>query len=603
MSMLSHYPYAIFPNPEALPQLPPALEQDGQNLLERIRARASEEDMALFLARPDFMYVLSLSEFVGKTIAQYPHECAEIIRAGALDSPYFTLDATNVINERIVANLPDPELKKRLRILRRTYMVPIAWRDLTGRSDIEEVFVSLSNLAEAIVERTVTIVRQSLQPVFGNAMTHSGEEMPLLILGMGKLGGGELNFSSDIDLMCCYPYDGTTVGGSRAVSHQEYFAKVVQRLSNLLAETTVDGFCYRIDLRLRPFGDAGPLVSSFDALSVYYETQGRTWERYALVKAKLLGDFHKWGPFGDELIELLRPFVYRRYLDYGAIESLRKLKHMIEAEVRRRNLGDNFKLGYGGIREVEFIAQVFELMRGGRIPELMERSLRKTLVYISKLQLLPEDICKRLDQCYIYLRRLENITQMMADKQTQNLPATDKDRLRLAIGMNKASFADLEQELTTIREQVHQEFVSVMRDDASKDDDISAENVELWEAYLSPEELEFVLIPMMSFPGVGGAPAANSTDSTAAATSAAVASTTKAGSSAASATVTATSSDDAHTTAVKTSATNTTVAKTTADNTTAASFSAISTASASVASASAAKPDGASAGAVSEDGI
>lgn len=502
MPVMPDYPYDIFPDPEHLPELPAELLTDGNNYLERLKQRARPEDLEVFLGRPDLLYVLSMSEFVAKTMIQYPSECAALIREGALDSPFFSLDATDVIEKQICVGLSDIELKKRLRVLRRTRMMPIAWRDLTGRADIEEVFVALSNLAEGIVVQTVDVVRQGLQAVFGNAFDHDGMEMPLLILGMGKLGGGELNFSSDIDLMCCYPYDGTTTGGSRSISHQEYFTKVVQRLSNLLSETTADSFCYRIDLRLRPFGDAGPMVSSFDALSVYYETQGRTWERYALVKAKLIGDHHRWGPYGDELIELLRPFVYRRYLDYGAIESLRKLKHMIEAEVRRRNLVENFKLGSGGIREIEFIAQVFELMRGGRIQELVERSLRKTLRNIAKLQLLPEDVCTHLDECYIYLRRLENITQMLADKQTQSLPNTEKDRLRVTIGMGKKSFEELTTELVKVRELVHQEFVSIMRDDNSSQNDNSTDNVELWESTLSAEELEKVLIPMMVEPGV-----------------------------------------------------------------------------------------------------
>lgn len=497
MQVMPNYPYAIFPDPDNLPQLPEALLQDGQNFYARLQQRASPEDMAVFDQQKDLLYVLSLSDFVAKALIQYPHECADLIRMGALESSTYSLDITDEINAAIEFCLTDNELKKRLRILRRVHMVPIAWRDLTGKADIEEIFVALSNLAEGIVCRTIDVVRAALEPVFGQAYDKQHRVMPLLILGMGKLGGCELNFSSDIDLICCYPYDGQTEGGSRSITFQEYFTKVVQRFSNLLAETTADSFCYRIDLRLRPFGDAGPLVSSFDALAVYYETQGRTWERYALVKARLLGDHHLWYGYGEELIEMLRPFVYRRYLDYGAIESLRKLKHMIEAEVRRRNLGDNFKLGSGGIREIEFIAQVFELMRGGRMQELVERSLRKTLRNISKLQLLPDEVCKSLDICYIYLRRLENITQMLADKQTQNLPVTEKDRMRVALGMNKASFEELTEELEKIRTKVHQEFVAVMRDDDSAQDEMSTENVELWESSLSADELASILAPLL----------------------------------------------------------------------------------------------------------
>lgn len=497
MSVMPDYPYAIFPDPKNLPSLPPELLAEGQNFYERLAQRASIEDMEIFAQQKDLLYILALSDFIAKTLIQYPHECAQLIREGALESPYYALDLRPQIEQSLQPNMSDLELKKALRILRRVHMMIIAWRDLTGRADIEEVFVSLSNLAEGIVCRTIDLVRDSMTAAYGQAYDHQGQVMPLLILGMGKLGGGELNFSSDIDLICCYPYDGQTKGGARSITFQEYFTKVVQRFSNLLAEITADSFCYRIDLRLRPFGDSGPLVSSFDSLAVYYETQGRTWERYALVKAKLLGDHHIWGAYGDELIEMLRPFVYRRYLDYGAIESLRKLKHMIEAEVRRRNLGDNFKLGEGGIREIEFVAQVFELMRGGRMPELVERSLRKTLRNINHLQLLPDAVCQNLDECYVYLRRLENITQMLSDKQTQTLPNSEIDRTRVALGMNKASFADLMIELEQIRAKVHREFVAVMRDDASAQDEMSTENIELWESSYSVDELASLLIPLL----------------------------------------------------------------------------------------------------------
>lgn len=489
--------FDITPNPSALRTLSPELYDDASAYYERLKMRADADDMAVFESIDYLHYVLGMSDFIAKTLIQYPHECAAIIREGALDSEIYSLDPSDAVDSVIVTGLSDVELKKRLRVLRRTRMVPIAIRDLTGRSDIEETFVALSNLAEVIVIKTIKVVREAMARSFGEAYDEKGQVMPLLILGMGKLGGGELNFSSDIDLVCCYPYDGMTQGGARSISHQEYFSKIVQKLSNLLSDVTVDTFCYRIDLRLRPFGDAGPLVSSFDALSVYYETQGRTWERYALVKAKLLGDFRQWGSYGDELIELLRPFVYRRYLDYGAIESLRKLKHMIEAEVRRRQLNDNFKLGAGGIREIEFIAQVFELMRGGRIPELAERSLRKTLKFLGKLQLLPEDVCAMLDDYYIYLRRLENIIQEIGDQQTQTLPVKDKDRMRVTIAMNKNSWYELVTELNMIMERVHDEFVRVIRDDESENKEEASQNLELWESNLSVDEMEQTLLPLL----------------------------------------------------------------------------------------------------------
>ncbi len=488
----------IKPDPQSLAELPEALASEAQIYRERL-AKSSGEHFAVFKKRDDLTYVLGMSDFIAKTLIQYPQECAELIASGYLESKDLLVNSKDAVLQTITPGLSDAELKKKLRILRRTYHAMIAWRDLTGRSGIEEIFASLSNLAEEIVLRTVQVVRENLRANFGDALDEDGNPMPLLVLGMGKLGGGELNFSSDIDLICTYPYDGQTTGASRSLSFQEYFTKVVQLLCNLLSDVTADSFCYRIDLRLRPFGDAGPLVSSFDALQIYYETQGRTWERYALVKAKLLGDYKYFGEYGSELIEMLRPFVYRRYLDFGAIESLRKLKHMIEAEVRRRKLTDNFKLGSGGIREIEFIVQVFELMRGGRIAELQERNLRRTLTHLEHFNLLPPDVCAMLDANYVYLRRLENVLQELADQQTQTLPEDPKDQKRLCAAMNCSSYEELLKDVTAVMAEVHDEFRKIIHDDEEKKDE-KREGIELWESTLTPEEMVISLEPLMKEP-------------------------------------------------------------------------------------------------------
>lgn len=495
------FEYDIWPVPGQLRPLGPEIEKDGQTFLERLEKACAPEALEVIKGRDDLLYILSISDFIAKTMIQYPAQSAELIGAGAVDSAEFSLDPREAVESFIAEGLPDPELKKRLRILRRTRMVPIAWRDLTGRAEIEEVFTALTSLAECIVLRTLKVVRSSMARVFGDALDRDGRPMPLLILGMGKLGGGELNFSSDIDLIFAYPYDGQTQGGQRSITHQEFFTRVVQKLSNLLSENNADGFCYRIDLRLRPFGDAGPLVSCFDALAIYYETQGRTWERYALVKARILGNGEEWGGYGEELMELLRPFVYRRYLDFGAIESLRKLKLMIAAEVRRRRLIGNFKLGRGGIREVEFISQVFALMRGGRIPELAERSLRKSFVNLAKLELLPKEICTRLDHCYVYLRRLENVIQEFSDVQTQNLPEDEKQQRKLACAMNKDNYQELVEELSGVMETVHDEFAHVIHDESDdKDEEEEPEGPVLWGSMVKADDLREDLEDIMEYP-------------------------------------------------------------------------------------------------------
>ena len=264
----------------------------------------------------------------------------------------------------------------------------------------------------------------------GNPCNPQGVPQPLLILGMGKLGGGELNFSSDIDLIFARPEHGETRGGRRELDNAQFFTRLGQRLIKALDQPTMDGFVYRVDMRLRPFGDSGPLVLSFAALEDYYQEQGRDWERYAMVKARLMGDNDD--ARSRELRAMLRPFVFRRYIDFSVIQSLRNMKGMIAREVRRRGLKDNIKLGAGGIREIEFIVQVFQLIRGGREPSLQSRSLLPTLDAIAALHLLPENDVAQLRMAYLFLRRLENLLQSINDEQTQTLPADDLNRARLA---------------------------------------------------------------------------------------------------------------------------------------------------------------------------
>lgn len=469
-------------------QLPELLKKEYENQYERIKGRLTEQQLSVFDKRDDFPFVLAMSDFIANTIFSYPNECTLLVENGALDAPSVVTDLKEFTDEYLNEKLPEFELKKRLRIVRRTRAMVIAWRELCGYSKLEDVFSDLSYMASTLVLKTLSIVRAQIVAVFGDALCSDGTPMPLLTLGMGKLGGGELNFSSDLDLIFAYPYEGETQGKIRSLTHREFFTRIVQQSANLLSDKTVDTFAYRIDLRLRPFGDAGAMVNSFDALQVYYETQGRTWERYALVKAKLLGDDSVNGPYAQELINLLRPFVFRRYLDYGAVQSLRKLKHMIESEVRRRNLKDNFKLGSGGIREIEFIAQVFELMRGGRFAELRERSLIKTLDAISALELLPEEVTHNLKNAYAFLRHLENVNQEFSDKQTQTLPDTQKDRLRLITCLGYDSFESFLTDLDKVMNYVHGEFKKVVADE--EHDNYTIANFEIWEAQNSVDDLE-----------------------------------------------------------------------------------------------------------------
>lgn len=253
-------------------QLPELLQKEYDNQYERIKGRLTEQQLSLLDKRAEFPFVLAMSDFIANTIFSYPKECCDLIEKGALDSQSVVSDLKSFTDEYLNEKQNDFELKKRLRVVRRTRAMVIAWRELCGYSKLEEVFSDLSYMASTIVLKTLAIVRSQLVPVFGDALCSDGSPMPLLTLGMGKLGGGELNFSSDIDLIFAYPYEGETKGKARSLTHREFFTRIVQRSANLLSDKTVDTFAYRIDLRLRPFGDAGAMVNSFDALQVYYET-------------------------------------------------------------------------------------------------------------------------------------------------------------------------------------------------------------------------------------------------------------------------------------------------------------------------------------------
>ena len=347
-----------------------------------------------------------------------------------------------------------------LRRFRNQEMVVIAWRDFLSKWNVEESLHHLSELAEALIFESYQWLYQRCCHDWGTPVNAQGDPQPMLIIGMGKLGGGELNFSSDIDLIFTYPENGETVGSRRAISNAQFFTRLGQHLIKMLDQQTVDGFCYRVDMRLRPFGESGPLVMSYAALEDYYQEQGRDWERYAMVKARVMG--REMYPQYQELRQMLRPFVFRRYIDFSAIQSLRRMKAMIRSEVRRRGLTNNIKLGAGGIREIEFIVQTFQLIRGGREPSLRQRGLLTTLDGIESLELLDKADIRSLRSAYLFLRRVENLLQALHDQQTQTLPDQELDQQRLAYAL---ACTDWDEVMGLIQQHmalVHLVFVNVI---------------------------------------------------------------------------------------------------------------------------------------------
>jgi glutamate-ammonia-ligase adenylyltransferase len=354
---------------------------------------------------------------------------------------------------------PDEALFMRaLRRWRRVEFARIAWRDLAHWADLEETMQSLSSAAESALQVAEQFARRTLERRYGKPRSDAGAEQRLIVVAMGKLGGGELNFSSDIDLVPVYPEGGET-DGARSISNQEFFTRLMQQLIRLLEQQTEDGFVFRIDLRLRPFGDSGPVVSNAAALEDYLQIHGRDWERYAWVKARAMTN----APAYQQLFtDLIRPFVYRRYLDFGVFESLREMKAMIEREVQRRDLEDDIKLGDGGIREIEFIVQSFQLIRGGQERRLQGTSLRHALSLLAGSKLLPASAVTELDAAYVFLRRLENRLQMWANQQRHRLPVEPVERERLAWSMALPDWNALDAQLRTHRQCVSAHFRSVV---------------------------------------------------------------------------------------------------------------------------------------------
>ena len=401
------------------------------------------------------------------------------------------------LNQALSTVDSEASLMRELRLFRRRMLVRVAWMQALQQATTVQSLQQLSVLAEVLISRARDWVWQACCHDFGTPCNADGEAQPLLILGMGKLGGGELNFSSDIDLIFAWPENGTTRGGRRELDNAQFFTRMGQRLIKVLDQPTMDGFVYRVDMRLRPFGDSGPLVMSFAALEDYYQEQGRDWERYAMVKARLMGDDQdRWSL---ELQQMLRPFVYRRYIDFSVIQSLRNMKGMISREVRRRGLKNNIKLGAGGIRETEFIVQVFQLIRGGRERSLQLRALLPTLEAIKTLALLPAEQVDALREAYLFLRRLENLLQSLGDEQTQTLPEDALHRARLAWAMNCADWATLMTQLDSQMAAVRTIFDELIGEDTPDIDDQRemAEFQVLWQDQLEDSELA-PLVPQLS---------------------------------------------------------------------------------------------------------
>ena len=441
----------------------------------------------------DNLNILVQSDFIVDAFYRYPQWLTNIINhpPQADERRYYQ----QWLNEHLTSVLDETALMKALRLFRRYILVRLEWSQLTYTSSDEQILSQLSELAEVIIVTARDWLYELSCKEWGTPCSHQGEPQPLLVLGMGKLGGGELNFSSDIDLIFTYPEHGQTQGGRRELDNAVFFTRLGQRLIKALDNITEDGFVYRVDMRLRPLGEGGPLVLSFSSMEDYYQEQGRDWERYAMVKAKVLGD--QQDPYSKELYQMLKPFVYRRYIDFSVLQSLRNMKSMIEREVRRRGLKNNIKLGAGGIREIEFIVQVFQLIRGGRVIGLQTRSLLTALQVIEQESLLDTNEVAQLRNNYLFLRRCENLLQAINDEQTQTLPEEELDQIRLATNMGFTNWSEFIEQLTVRMQQNRLIFNALIGNDDSQ----SAPNIkqyndlfdDLWVPDLQLSDIKAVL--------------------------------------------------------------------------------------------------------------
>jgi glutamate-ammonia-ligase adenylyltransferase len=417
------------------------------------------------------------SDFAIDTLCQQP-ELLSIIAAGIESAP--ALEPGH-----------ESDWPRLLRRWRRAQSTRLIWRDLQAIDMVEATLDSSSEIADRALQAALRALAGQMRARHGVVHDGQGRIQELVVFGLGKLGGRELNFSSDVDLVYAFAEHGVS-DGARSLDAETYFARLGQQLAKLLGEVTPDGFSHRVDLRLRPFGNSGRVALSFAAMEQYYQREGRDWERYAWIKARpVAGDLAA----GGELLNGLRPFVYRRYLDYTALDGLREMKALVDAEVQRRELADDLKLGPGGIREIEFFVQAQQLIRGGREPALRQPALLPALAALTDAGHLPEKLSAQLASAYRFLRRLENRVQMLSDAQTHSLPADPLLRLRIARGLDYSDSAALDQELDAHRRIVSDAFAGLLQSRRRKP--VASALTQYWRAL--PESADFSALTEAGF--------------------------------------------------------------------------------------------------------
>ncbi|MFM8444710.1 MAG: bifunctional [glutamate--ammonia ligase]-adenylyl-L-tyrosine phosphorylase/[glutamate--ammonia-ligase] adenylyltransferase, partial [Methylococcus sp.] len=450
------------PDLNTLPEtLQPAVRNAWESFQERSGGTTLPAEIQTSIPR-----VWAASPFIAGHCARRPELLHDLIGSGRLARANAETEYADLLAGALTGIDNESGLMAMLRRFRKREMVRIAWRDIAGWAPLPETLLDVSRLADACTQAALEFLFRQACESRGTPVNSRGEPQNLVVLGMGKLGAWELNFSSDIDLIFAYRDDGE-LDDRKQTAYAEFYTKLARKLVTALDAMTEDGFVFRVDTRLRPFGDSGPLVMSFDAMEAYYQSQAREWERYAMVKVRTMaGDLAA----GRELEDFLRPFVYRRYLDYRALGELRELKRKITLELVRKERQENVKLGPGGIREIEFIGQAFQLIRGGQERGLQERRIQVVLNRLRELELMPAESVRTLLDAYAYLRTVENRLQQYADRQTHDLPASPEERLAIAFALGHADWDGFKAELDAVRQRVHAIFLEVIAGGQSEED-------------------------------------------------------------------------------------------------------------------------------------
>ncbi|MGU9958279.1 MAG: bifunctional [glutamate--ammonia ligase]-adenylyl-L-tyrosine phosphorylase/[glutamate--ammonia-ligase] adenylyltransferase [Arenicellales bacterium WSBS_2016_MAG_OTU3] len=440
-------------------------------------ARESLEQLDAYESiRKSLPQVFAGSEFIARFCQRENKSFSDLLTSGDLQQSLSADQIAQGLSHALASADVEADYKACLRKFCLRESVRIAWRDLSGWAGLDEVIAARSTLADAVVQHSLAFAYEMTSAAFGKPQLLNDAATPLIVFGLGKLGGGELNFSSDIDLVFAYAEDGETQaapGVRKTISHHEFFVRCARCFIRLVDEITADGQAFRVDARLRPNGDAGPLALSFDAMEHYFQLHGREWERYAWIKARVIGEYpapaKKKNSHGQHFLKVIRPFVYRKYLDFGAVQSIRDMQRMIENELRKKGSRGNVKLGRGGIREIEFIAQSYQLVHGGRSLNLQTQQLKSAFTELVAAGLIEHEDSNQLWLDYVFLRNVEHRLQMVNQQQTHKLPESGNEQQRLAFTMGFEDWATFSLALGHVQQRVAKQFAKVFGDDKSDD--------------------------------------------------------------------------------------------------------------------------------------